>query len=101
MKETLIPYAIAWGALAVFILGLAIYRRVIADREDDLLHVRDDEAQLIGQQGVVAHKLQVIDKWGKILTTVAFVAGMVIAGFFVYGSWVERNVESQTIPILR
>jgi len=101
MTETLIPYAVIWAALAVIVIGLAFYRRVVASHEDDCIHIRDDEAQLLTQQGVLAHKLDMIDRWGKILTGVVAVSGAVLGVLFVYWSWVEKNASSANLPILR
>lgn len=101
MIEKLMPYAILWAVMALFVLGLAIYRRMIAQNEDDLLHVRDDEAQLVAQQGAVANKLSAVDRWGKILTAVTFAYGVVLAVVYVYLSWLENNASSATLPIIR
>jgi len=101
MTQTLIPYAAIWAALALLVIGLVFYRRTVASNEDDCLHIRDDETQLVTQQGVLAHKLDMIDRWGKILTGVVAVYGVVLGGLFVYWSWIEKNASSANLPILR
>jgi len=101
MIEKLLPYAVVWAVMAAIVLGLAIYRRVIAQQEDDLLHIRDDEVPLVAHQGVIARKLSVVDRWGKILTAVTFAYGVVLAVVFVYWSWLENNATSATLPIIR
>ena len=101
MTQTLLPYAVIWAALALIVLGLAFYRRTVASHEDDCLHIRDDEASMLAQQGVLAHKLDMIDRWGKILTVVVAVYGGVLGVLFVYWSWVEKNASSTNLQILR
>ena len=43
------------------------------------------------QQTTVAQKLDVIDKWGKILTVITVLFGLLIAAAYVYGA-VRRKV---------
>ena len=40
-------------------------------------------------QIVVAHKLDQIDKWGKILTVIALVYGIILAAAYVYQAWIQ------------
>lgn len=101
MTQTLFPYAVIWAALALIMVGLAFYRRTVASHEDDSLHIRDDETAMLAQQGVLAHKLEMIDRWGKVLTGVVAVFGGVLGVLFVYWSWVEKNASSTNLPILR
>jgi hypothetical protein len=91
----------AWVALASVVLALAIYRHMVARREDDFLHVRESEDNLVVAQGTIAHKLEVIDRWGKLLTVVALVWGLALGGYYVYLSWLALNARSVEVPILR
>jgi hypothetical protein len=43
----------------------------------------------------VAHKLEQIDKWCKIVTAVTIAYGVLIAGLFIYQTWVQT---STTVP---
>jgi len=90
-----------WAVVALVVLGLIIYRRVVAGEEDDVLHMRDDEGALVAHQVAVAKKLEVIDKWGKLLTVVAVVYGLGLGGYYLYISWVTKNVTSVNVPILQ
>ena len=80
-----------WAVLALIVLALAIYRKVLASKEDDTMHLADAEANLVSQQNVLADKLDVIDKWGKILTIVVVAYGLVLAGSLLYQGWVEAS----------
>ena len=44
--------------------------------------------------GVVAQKLEVIDKWGKILTVVTVVFGIIVLSLWVYQTWVITSTQS-------
>lgn len=77
------------GVMAVFIIVLIIYRKNVADAEDDSLHVQESEAGVLAQQAVVAKKLEAIDRWGKVLTGLAILYGMFLAGLYVYNLWNE------------
>lgn len=101
MTQQLIPYAVIWALLTLVIVGLALYRKTIAVQEDDTLHIREDEVQLVASQGALAHKLGSIDKLGKVLTVLAFVYGIALASLFVYWSWVEKNASSVNLQVIR
>ena len=75
------------GALACAALLLAVYRKVIARREDDMLHVLDSEATLITQQHAVASRLEAVDRWGKAITALAIVFGVLAGLLLLVAAW--------------
>jgi hypothetical protein len=79
-------YLMVWGAFALSVPGLALYRKWIATGEDDSLHVSGDGSS-IGKQKFMSDKLDAIDRWGKILTTAAFALGLFLLAVFIYVSW--------------
>jgi hypothetical protein len=85
----LLPYFVIWAVLAVVVLVLIVMRKSVASAEDDSLHVL--HAGAVSQQINVNHKLEVIDKWGKILTAVAVVFGLALAGLYMYQSWIQMS----------
>lgn len=89
MNFALTPLFAAWVALACAVAGLAIYRRLIAGHEDDMLHMRDSEAARIPVQVAIASRLEIIDRWGKILTVFAVVCGVLLAVAYLYQVWME------------
>jgi len=89
MSSHLIPFVVAWSLLALVVLALVFWRRVVAAHEDDSLHVSQTGA--VQQQVSVAQKLEQIDKWGKILTIITIVTGLVIAGVYFYQMWVASS----------
>jgi hypothetical protein len=76
--------AVIWLALASVVCGLAAYRKLIARNEDDMLHVRDSEVGKLEQQSVMANRLDLVDRWGKGLTVLAFVFGVALAVAVLY-----------------
>ena len=88
---SLIPFVVIWAVLATAVLVLAVYRMRIAGRTDELLHVHEAEASLVYQQAEVAKKLDVIDRWGKLLTVVVAATGVILAVVFLYDSWLRSN----------
>jgi hypothetical protein len=89
MNAQLTPFFAAWIALACGVAGLAIYRRVVATHEDDMLHVSDSEARHAAEQAIVGHRLDAVDHWGKILTVVVAVYGVLLAAAYAYQTWTE------------
>jgi len=93
MNFNLMPLIALWGVMAVSVLVLIVWRKTVSRNEDDNLHVLHTEA--VPQQALVAHKLEQIDKWGKIVTAVTVAFGVLIAALFVYQTWV---MTSTTVP---
>lgn len=83
----LIGYAIGWAMLTLGVCGLAIYRKFFSSREEGAPEMFGSDT-FIHHQADVAHRLDAIDKWGKILTVVSFVLGIVLAVVFLYNAWV-------------
>ena len=82
----LIPYAIAWTALAVVVMVLALMRKQIASHEDDSLHLSGG-ASIVTEQVAMAKKLEAIDKWGKALTILLVVAGLALGIIYGMSLW--------------
>jgi hypothetical protein len=93
MNVNLIPFAASWIALACAVLILAIYRKRIAGHEDDTLHVSDSEVSHITEQAATAHRLEVVDHWGKLLTIVGAVYGVVLVAAYFYQYWVQSSQQ--------
>ena len=87
-----VPFLVLWGLLAVTVLALFIWRKAVASGEDDNLHVLDGAAvEKSAEQSMVAQKLELIDKWGKIATVVTIVFGLIVGAMYMWASWVQNN----------
>jgi hypothetical protein len=82
---------VLWGAFAMVTAGLALYRKFQSNHEDDLVHIAEGEEKLIPSQIALAGKLDVIDRWGKSLTVVTTVFGLLVAGAYLYRGWIEHS----------
>jgi hypothetical protein len=80
----LLPYAVSWAVLALVVVFLIIYRKSVTNREDDSIHL---EGSVSHDQVSLAHKVAVIDKWGKSLTVFAIVLGLALAAIYLYQVW--------------
>jgi hypothetical protein len=85
-----LPFLIVWAALAVTVVILFLYHRTIARQEDAHLDVLETAA-VAQQQVALDHKLEVVDKWGKILTAVVVVYGVILAGLYLVQSWQQMS----------
>ena len=54
-------------------------------QEEETLHLSDPAEA--NHQAVIAHKLEWIDKWGKLLTVIALVYGVLLAAAYTYRVW--------------
>ena len=84
----LTPYIVLWSLLGLLVLGLALYRKLIAlHEEDDLIHISEGEQRLIPHQVAVNAKIHTIDRWGEVLTVATVAGGLMIAAVYLYGAW--------------
>ena len=83
-----LPLLGVWIVLALVVLALFVWRQSIARNEDDSLHVMHGA---LAPQTSMAQKLDVIDKWGKILTVITVVSGLLIAAAYVYAQFAGRS----------
>ena len=91
MQSNLILYLAIWSVFALAVIVLLVMRKMVASKEDDQLHVLDGVPAVATQQVTVAHKLDVIDKWGKILTVITVLFGLVIGALYVYSTFNTRG----------
>ena len=80
---------VVWLVLGVAVLSLALYRKLKAADEDDVIHLGEGQNTAIQKQGQLAKQLDVIDRWGKTLTAVEVLFGMGLAAAYLYSAWVE------------
>ena len=71
-----------WVALALAVLGLIAYR--------DTLHLGASSGA-VAQQSTVAEKLEQVDKWGKLLTIIVVVYGILLVAIYFYRFWVTSS----------
>ncbi|MGA2878523.1 MAG: hypothetical protein ABSG13_06200 [Bryobacteraceae bacterium] len=84
----LIPYIAIWSLFGLAVLALALYRKILTFHGDDeFIHLAAGEQRLIPQQVALAHKLEVIDRWGKGLTVFTVALGLLIAAVFLFMAW--------------
>lgn len=76
-----------WIPLAVVVGVLAIYRNMMASHEDETIHVLDGDAPQVAAQAKLGRKLEVIERWGKILTAIVVVYGLIIGAMYLYYVW--------------
>jgi hypothetical protein len=88
MPTNFVPFVVLWAVMAAVVLALVVWRKVVSSKEDDNIHVLDGGA-VAQQQTQVAQKLDQIDKWGKTLTVITLVFGVVLAAAFIYQGWIN------------
>jgi hypothetical protein len=66
------------------VAALAVYRKVVARNEDDLVHLADGSEVLIANQKKTEQSLSLIDRAGVTLTVATAVYGVALAGMILY-----------------
>jgi len=88
---TLLTYALAlWILMALGVLILFIYRSTLTSHEDDTLHVEHLVEKTADQQ-LLAAKVGPVDRWGKTLTVIAVVYGILIALYWMIIGWGDAS----------
>jgi hypothetical protein len=87
----LTPAVMIWAVLAIATLGLALYRKLVSAREEDLVHLGPGEERQIPGQIALATKLEGIYRWGKILTVITIAIGLAVAALYLYQAWLVHN----------
>ena len=90
MNINLFPFLILWCVLALVVLALIIYRKVVATHEDNFVHVMGDVPAL-SEQATVARKLEQIDKWGKGITVLTVIYGIALGVLYFWQTWVKNS----------
>lgn len=93
MNINLLPFGASWIVLACAVLVLAVYRHRLSSHEDDTLHVSDAQASQITEQAVTAHRIEAIDRWGKLLTVIGAVYGLLLGAAYFYQYWVQSSQQ--------
>jgi hypothetical protein len=81
------PWMILWAALALAVLVMAGYRKIVRVREDERLHLVNPSESACQ----LANKLDGIDKWGKLLAVAAAIYGLLLAIAYTYQTWVQAT----------
>jgi len=82
---------IVWFVIGLATAGLALYRKLLSMREEDLIHLGPGEEKMIPQQVDLAKKMDAIDVWGKSLTVLTVALGLVLAAIYLYHAWLVAN----------
>jgi hypothetical protein len=91
MNLNLFPLVVVLAVMALAVIALIVARKLVSSSEDDTLHVMEGDAAMIPQQQAIAQKLEMIDRWGKSLTVVTVVFGLIVGGLWVYQGWVAAS----------
>jgi hypothetical protein len=94
--EFLIAPLVILALMAAIVLGLALYRKVVARQQDLHIHVSANEAGSVERQSELAYRLGWIDKWGKTFTVITILYFFVLLGIVLYREWLR---SSATISI--
>jgi hypothetical protein len=81
------PLVMVWVIFAGIVLVLLINRFLLTVHEDTSIHTHAAEQSLAERQAGIAHRLELIDYWGKLLTIVTLLYGLGIAGAYLYLAW--------------
>ena len=93
MAIDLMPWVILWALVTTGVLVLALWRLVVARREEALggLHVAAADASIPELEAKIARTLVRIDFWGKTLTVISAALILAIGVAWLYNGWLKAN----------
>jgi hypothetical protein len=91
--SNMIIHLVIWAVLATVVVFLALYRRRLYMKTDELLHVLDAEAPLVATQNEIGKKLEKVDFWGKTLTVIVGLYALAIAGMYIYRLFTDTSIR--------
>lgn len=84
-----VPFIVLESLLILSVLALFIWRKMVARAEDDDIHMLHGTTGVSQQQQMISQKLDVIDKWGKIVTAVTVIFGLLLGAAYMYSSFLS------------
>jgi len=76
--------AVLFAGMVVLTAAVALCRKIVAMREDDMIHIGAGEEKLIPQQVEVARKIAVLDRVGEALTVITAAYGLILGVVYLY-----------------
>ncbi len=86
MNINFFPFLVLEACLLIAVIAMFAWRQAVARGEDDTIHVLHGATS---QQTSVAEKLERIDKWGKTLTVITVVFGVLLGAAWIYQTWIQ------------
>jgi hypothetical protein len=87
----LTPIVLIWAVLGLATLGLALYRIFVTHDEHEVVHLGAGEEKEIPAQAQLAKRLTAVDRWGKLLTVITVLLGLMLAGGYLYNGWQDPS----------
>lgn len=87
---------VIWALLGIATLGLALYRKLLSNKEQDVIQLAPGEETHIPQQRDLARKMSSVDRWGKTMTVATAVIGLFLAGSYLYQAWQDPSSVPNT-----
>jgi hypothetical protein len=81
-----------WSVLFAAFVAVSLMKWSIGQREDDHLHVLDTDKDLVGVQADVAHKLDVLDRWKRVLLVANVLFAFAIAAWHMYVTFLRNSM---------
>ena len=75
---------VLFAGFGILTASLALYRKPLTMREDDLVHIGPGEEKFIPQQLAMTHRIAVLDRWGEIFTVFTTAFGLVAGAVSLY-----------------
>ena len=72
------------SVLAAAILAMLAYRKVLASNEDHYIHLHEGDNRTISDQRTVGHRIDILDKYSKLLSIALGLYLVVLACFALY-----------------
>ena len=90
----LLPFAVLWLILVVALIVLAMYRQSLTRGELDILHFQEGQEKKVTEQVNLAGKVNMLDRYCRILGIVLVVYSVVLGAAYVYSALISSSVRT-------
>jgi hypothetical protein len=76
--------------LTLVVMSLLAWRFMLSKQEDDSVRLVHGTSNM-SRQAMVAHRVEAVDKWGRLLTIVTVVYLIIIGSIYLYRYWIYTS----------
>jgi len=78
-------------AMTVVVAAVALYRKIVTRRDDEVLHISDPSGEISANEQNVARSLKKVDNVGIALTVVTALYGVALFAIYLYNGFVQQG----------
>jgi hypothetical protein len=78
-------------AMTVVVAGIALYRKIVTRRDDEVLHIADPSGEVSANERNVSRSLKKVDNVGIALTVATALYGIALFAIYLYTGFTQQG----------